>query len=275
MRPLGIGKKELWRAGDAVIHAFFPPPLSCPACGQGFVPHFGVDLGICERCWKQLAFVSAPACRRCGKPLAGMEEAEPDPLCFDCRRRARSFAWVRAVAVYDRALRDYLQAVKYQGRMELGLALGQLMAAHANLWPGLFKSHFIMPIPMSEAKRTRRGYNQAELLAVMVARRLRRPLIIDNLMRARETKKSAGLDPTARAVNLRGAFELRRPAEVGGKRVLLVDDIFTTGATMDECARILRGAGAEAVAGFVLAIGAGWTSAADADRDTLLDTAAS
>lgn len=261
--------------GSVAFRALFPPPLRCPACGQHYEPAIGVDLGVCERCWRQITFVVGPSCQCCGKPLVGAKDAgwqgEEKPSCFDCRRRQRSFAWVRAVALYDGALRDYLHAVKYQGQMELGLALGQLMAAHVGLWPGLFRSHVIMPVPMSDAKRARRGYNQAELLAVMVARKLRRPLVLDNLIRARETKKSAGLDPTARAANLQGAFDLVRPAEVGGKRVLLIDDIFTTGATMDECARTILRAGAQAVAGFVLAIGEGWTSAADAGRGVECD----
>lgn len=139
---------------------------------------------------------------------------------------------------------------KYRGKVVLASALGQLLR-HA--WPATPEVDVLMPVPLHPSRLRIREYNQSLLLADEVNRDLRLPLVYDNLVRARATPPQTELSRTARLANLRRSFAVRRPADVRGKRVLLVDDVMTTGTTFHECAKALRKAGAGDVYAVALA----------------------
>lgn len=144
-------------------------------------------------------------------------------------------------------MRDYVRRFKYGGERELGRALGTLLTAHVVQAPVLWPVDVIVPLPLHAHRLEHRGFNQAEVLARQVAIGIGRRLCNDSLQRARATAKQSQLPGNARRENVRGAFVVKRPTAVAGKRVLLVDDVLTSGATANEAAHALLRAGAAKV----------------------------
>jgi ComF family protein len=192
-------------------------------------------------------------CARCGEAL----EPQPDTgaaLCRPCRAAAPPFEKAVAHGVYAGNLRTLVHLLKYDGMEGLAVRLGALAAGQALAVPELPEAVVIVPVPLWPAKRRQRGFNQAELLArgALAAMRKQRPemrlrLGLDALERRRATESQAGLSPHERRANVRGAFFVRHPAKVDGKDVLLIDDIYTTGATARACSQALKSAGAQRV----------------------------
>ncbi|MEJ2059861.1 MAG: ComF family protein [Gammaproteobacteria bacterium] len=221
------------RIRDRLLDVLYPP--RCLVCGQGGVP--GRDL--CLACAAELPW-QGHACTHCALPLpAGSSER-----CGRCQRRRPAFDSARAVFEYRPPLDSLLPRLKYGARLSHGRLLGQLMAER--LAPGLeMRPDCVLPVPLHRRRLTERGFNQALELARPVARALGVPLAMDGVRRVRSTPPQVGLAAKARRANLRGAFELRsgfRPAHV-----LIVDDVMTTGATVDELARVLKRAGVRRV----------------------------
>jgi ComF family protein len=226
----------------AVLDAVLPP--RCIACDA----EIGAAAdGMCPACAVTVHPIGRRGCRKCGaEPPAG---TAPRPR--RCRRcRDRRFAFRRAVAAarYARALRDAVLAVKFGGRREGTAYLGDLVA-DAVLASGVGRgAGLVVPVPLHPTRRLVRGFDQAELLARRVARRLGLPCASRALRRRRRTRAQAAAPPGARAANLRDAFGpglQRRSAR--GRRVLLVDDVLSTGATVDAAARALLALGARSV----------------------------
>jgi len=147
-------------------------------------------------------------------------------------------------------LQKAIQLFKYQGKVRLASALGDLMTAAMGSLP---EADVLMPVPLHPSRLREREFNQSLLLADAVNRRLRLPLSYTNLVRLRETPPQTNLSRAARRKNLRQAFTVLRPGEVAERRILLVDDVFTTGTTVNECAKALRKAGAADVYVWTLA----------------------
>lgn len=229
----------------------FPGPL--PSSG----PEENAGLSIwfpragCPRCLSALPFVVPPLCHRCGRPLRETRAV----LCANCQRVRHFFAVARAVGVYDGALRHWIHLLKYGDRVEIGAGLGALLSELACLEPGLRGVEVVVPVPASPERLQERGYNQAELLARPVAARLGRPLVRDAVVRVTGGVSQSLLTGIQRRRNAFGLYAMGNPAGVAGKRVLLVDDILTTGATADEVARLLLKAGALEVKVLVAAVG--------------------
>lgn len=166
-----------------------------------------------------------------------------------CRRAGRPFDRAFAFASYDGALRGLIHLLKYDRVVPAADALGALLAQAIAVSAGA-DPVLLIPVPLHRAKQRQRGFNQAELVCRAA---LKHPmvrasgasfrLLTQNLQRVRETGSQTGLTRHQRRANVRGAFVLRRPAEVKGRRVLIVDDVYTTGTTLSECARVLRRAG--------------------------------
>jgi ComF family protein len=193
--------------------------------------------------------VSPPYCTRCGEPFGGEGPRHP---CERCLRRPPPFLFARAPFLYGGALREAIHRYKYQGAWELGRALASLFARGAReLELGAFD--LVAPVPLHPRRLAERGFDQTVPLARAVARAHRLPFGSRVLTRVRHTPPQALLSGEARRVNVRGAFAVPRPQRVLGLRVLLVDDLLTTGATAAECARALLAAGADQVAVVVLA----------------------
>ncbi len=217
-------------------------PSACQVCRTA-----GPDV-LCRECVGRFRFIHPPVCERCGKPLRG----PPDLVftCIPCRHRRLRFRRARAAGVYDGALRDAVHALKFKGRLALGGPLGRLMADVAARDPLLRACDVVIPVPLHPARQAARGFNQAEVLAQEVAAVLRRPLALGVLQRMRDTEAQSGLSLQERRVNIRRAF-VAGPVNV--RRLLLIDDVLSTGFTAGECARALRGAGAQEVAVLTLA----------------------
>jgi ComF family protein len=268
--PRGIRKPEVppsefsvWRAVVRVLRSSAVGaldsfssvifPSDCRVCG---LPLAGFTLlPVCESCWNDLPAQKGPLCARCGE-LLSLDWANPDgeELCRPCRVAPPDF--VRAVAhgVYGTKLRSLLHLLKYDGIEGLARPLGALLADPVLAIPDLPEGLVAVPVPLFGRRHRKRGFNQSERLArgLMAALRRRRPevrikLAAALLMRRRETQSQAGLNPHERRRNVRGAFFVPRPEMVAGRNVLLVDDIYTTGATARACSTALAKAGAGAV----------------------------
>jgi ComF family protein len=193
-------------------------------------------------------------CAQCGESLEFDPASAEDALCRPCRVAPPDFRKAVAHGVYHDELRALLHLLKYDGMQPLASRLGALLAEPILAIPDLPADLLAVPVPLFQGKHRQRGFNQSELLAraTLSALRLRRPhLRIEPaprlLARQRATESQAGLSPHQRRANVRGAFFVPHPDAVRGRAVLLIDDIFTTGATARACSTALRRAGASAV----------------------------
>jgi ComF family protein len=198
---------------------------------------------------------AAAGCPGCARIFAGLPA---DTRCEECRRTPPPFEWVRAVGAYRDGLRAAVHALKFRGRVAVAAPLGALLAERGAALVGLTAADpapidAVVPVPLHPARLAERGFNQAELLAAPCARAWGRPLVTGALVRTRPTRPQTELDAAERGANVAGAFAVRRPAALAGRRVLLVDDVLTTGATARAAARALREGGAAAVGVLVLA----------------------
>ncbi|MBM4125122.1 MAG: ComF family protein [Nitrospira sp.] len=216
-------------------------PVDCAGCGTALaddpIPFF------CRSCWADIRPLTGPVCPRCGRPFASPVTLTHSPhyLCSACHRRRPAYTMARSLYPYAPPLKDAIRLFKYHGKVRLADALGDLMTT---AWPLLPEVDLMLPVPLHPARLREREFNQALLLADRLNRRLRIPLSFDNLVRLRLTEPQTDLSRAARLANLRQAFVVRRPGEVKHKRVLLIDDVMTTGTTVNECAKALRKAGA-------------------------------
>ncbi len=229
-------------------------PSDCRVCGLPLA-RFSF-LPICTSCWNDLSAQSAPLCVRCGEALT-FESLGPEPtdaLCRPCRVSPPDFEKAVAHGVYRGTLRSLLHLLKYNGLEPLAQPLGRRLAEQILEIPGLPANLVVVPVPLYRGKRRERGFNQAECLAraAMADLRRHRPTLhlqleAGLLERQRATESQAGLSPHQRRANVRGAFFVPRPEQVSGRDILLIDDIYTTGATARACSTALRRAGAARV----------------------------
>jgi ComF family protein len=209
---------------------------------------------LCGRCWRSLERMPVEGCARCGWPFpdpAGARGTEV-PLCQRCRETRDHFRVARGVLRYrdDGIARAAILLVKHGRRLSLLRHLARLLAESAPQYLSLRDWDGLVPVPLYWVRRWRRGFNQAEVLARAVGRRHGLPVLGRTLSRVRATPFQSG-DFEARRRNVRDAFAVRR--EVAGRRLLLVDDVFTTGATANACAVVLLHAGAAEVGVLTLA----------------------
>lgn len=208
--------------------------------------------GCCPDCEKKLPRITGPSCMKCGKPVAGQE----DEYCEDCRKYPHEFDRGRAAFTYTGAIRRSVYRMKHDNRRDympfFAEEMVQAMAAELPRW----KPEVILPVPMHPRKKRRRGYNQSELLAEHISRLTGIPVRKDILRCVKQTADQKSLNRKERMKNLEGSMAVDREVFTF-KRVLLVDDVYTTGSTMDEAAKVLKGAGAERVFFIVLCSGKG------------------
>ena len=197
--------------------------------------------------WSRINFIAAPFCARCGVPFAFDAGEGADILCGACIARPPAFDRARAVFHYDDGSRAMILGFKHGDRLEGAPAFAQWMAqASQDLLEG---APLIVPAPLHRKRLFSRRYNQSAILALALGRLTGAEVCTDALRRVRNTPPQGGLNRAARERNLRGAIEIRprRKALVQGRNILLVDDVLTTGATAEACARALRRAGARRV----------------------------
>ena len=242
MLPTGMsGAFSGW--GRAVLDAVLPP--LCLGCNE----IVGAPGALCTVCWQGFSFISAPHCACCGTPFA--EDLGAEALCVACLAHRPRYHRARAALVYDDGSRRLVLPFKHGDRTDIARACGGWMArAGAEL---LASADLVAPVPLHWRRLFVRRYNQALLLARIVVRTAAPArdlhLAPDLLRRRRWTGSQAGLKATERRRNVREAFDVhpKWQTAVTGKTVLLIDDVLTTGATVEACARALERAGAKRV----------------------------
>ncbi|MCB9959053.1 MAG: ComF family protein [Rhodospirillaceae bacterium] len=238
MQP-DVLRTALTAAPRRLLDALLPP--RCLDCG-GLVDRQG---SLCAECWSAIGFLAPPWCARCGLPFELPEP--PGTVCEACRRQPPHFGRARAVLAYDDASRDLILRFKNADRTLAGPPFGRWMArAGADLWP---TADLLVAVPLHRRRLIARRYNQSALLAAALSRETGIPALPDLLRRVRATPSQGGLSPGERRANVRGAFGVRRRylARIAGLRLVLVDDVFTTGATVDALTQTLTKAGAAGV----------------------------
>lgn len=248
-----------WRAvvrvlrstGDSLASVLLP--ADCRICGEPLAVLSRVP--VCDECWNNLPEQSGPLCAHCGESLNVSDFGEgAEAECRPCRLAAPEFQRAVAHGLYTGTMRALLHLLKYDGLEPVAARLGALLAAKVAAMPGLPEKMLVVPVPLYAGKRRERGFNQSELLARALRDGMRRlrpewdgepaPGI---LMRQRATQSQAGLTLHERRRNLRGVFSVSQPERLLGRDVLLVDDIYTTGATARACSAALKKAGAASV----------------------------
>jgi len=236
---------RLWQA---TLDLLYPP--RCRGCDEP-----GPESGLCAACLVAIPQPASPQCRICGTPFA--TAGAGDHVCGACLKRPPLFRRARAVATYDAAatqggpLNRLLHEFKYQRDVSLAPTLATLLGQRLPFELGDYDR--IVPVPLHPARLRWRGFNQALLLARRLERTIRPRVDPFALQRPRSTPPQVGLDHDERQRNVRGAFAVRKGHEPRGLSVLLIDDVYTTGATVNECARVLRRAGAADVDVLVVA----------------------
>ena len=241
-----------------LLDLIYPGSLYCICCGKlidGSRPY-----RLCNECMADMKWAVGRTCRKCGKPLS---DTDPDEICYSCRGQDHVFRRGYAAAGYGSCERAVIFALKYGGRTDIADTLGEILYDRLTFLrrtgeaPGY---DLILPVPMYRPKRRRRGFNQAELIARELARLDGTDFAPELVVRTRDTSAMKGLSPGDRSLNIAGAFEVT--GDVKGLTILCIDDIYTTGATADELARVLLEAGAASVDFMAFAAGADRVSAA-------------
>ena len=221
-------------------------PSFCLGCGQR-LPRRRLPL-FCAGCRAGITPLASPRCPCCGVPFLTGE----DHLCGACLRQDFAFDLARAALIYQPPVTGLISALKFQGQLT-GLASLAALARESRGFQELSAPELILPVPLHPHRLRQRGFNQALLLARVCFFEHRALIHPGVLQRHRATLPQTGLGGPLRRRNLQGAFSLIQPQMVKNKKILLVDDVFTTGSTVQECARILRRAGADRIEIFTLA----------------------
>jgi ComF family protein len=234
---------------DVVVRVCLAP--ACPGCGTPLERPLGHP--VCDACWRAISPVTPPWCAQCGEPMAACRDRSD--RCARCRRTPPHFALARSIGQYEGVLREFVHALKYDGRRALAVPLAALMRERGG--EALDGADAVVPVPLHPWRAFRRGFNQSDDLALHVGLPVWRPL-----RRTRLGVPQAGLPASGRHANVRRAFDLRGAhirlgagwrARLARRTVVLIDDVMTTGATLDECGRVLIEAGVRNVRALTLA----------------------
>lgn len=225
----------------SIIDFIFPP--ICSICGKPYGSE--LEVGICPHCISQIKYIETPLCSQCGKPF--YSEVLADHLCGNCLTKKRYFNRARAMGYYDGILRKSIHLLKYKLRHNLAFPLANLMADRMQYFFKGTTYHLVVPVPLHPRRLRERGFNQALSLARLMSRKYKIPLDSCILVRRRKTKQQVGLSEQDRKDNVKGAFSLLKSDKVVDKNVLLVDDVYTSGNTVEECSKVLVKAGARGV----------------------------
>ncbi|WP_369719836.1 MULTISPECIES: ComF family protein [unclassified Bradyrhizobium] len=238
LRSIAAPLRSAWTAGRHVLsHAArlaldIALPTLCVSCRE---PVDGE--GVCAACWAKLSFIAPPYCPRLGIPF--VYDPGPDMLSMEAIASPPAYQRARAAVRYDDVARTLVHALKYQDRTDLAPAMGRWMArAGGELLTG---ADMLVPVPLHWRRAWRRRYNQSGALARVIERQSGVRVRGEVLRRVRATEQQIGLSRAQRATNVQGAFQVSadRQPEVQGRRIILIDDVLTSGATLDACARAL------------------------------------
>ncbi|MFA5033269.1 MAG: ComF family protein [bacterium] len=234
-----------------LLNFIFPP--HCSICKKYLEPDEKV---VCNECFNGIPVIVPPFCARCGKPT------KSENVCNDCIKNPHQFTRLIALSEYSDITRDFVLLFKNRQKFSLGKRLASLMAVLIKQDEFIFSADVIIPVPIHMVVRRHRGFNQSEILATEISKITDIPMISDVLIQVKRTQPQKyysikDMDKEAREekriLNVKGAFKVINSDTVKNKRILIVDDVCTTGATLDECSRELYKAGAEDVYAVVIA----------------------
>ena len=218
-------------------------PAKCRRCempmGVGQV-HY-----LCDDCWEKMEFLTMPWCQICGTPFYSREQSasQPDSVCADCRAQPPLYGKRRAIAFYEPTVREAIHLLKYDKKPIFAKHLVHLIQSHLPADLSAADYDFLLPIPLHAKRYRERGFNQAEQLARGIGHVWKTPVRTDILFRVKHTAPQSSLNSRQeRMDNIADAFEIRSPDRIRGRRVLLIDDIFTTGTTVNEALKVLQAA---------------------------------
>ncbi len=234
--------------GAAALDLVYPKGLYCICCGK--ITDDSRTYRLCGECMDSMKWIGGRICERCGRPLA---DINPYDQCFICRQHKHHFDSGYTCTAYSRCERAVIFSLKYDGNADIADTIGEIMYDRMTVEfspDELYgKYNMVLPVPIHRHKLSLRGFNQAGLIADSFASRSGIKADPYILRRERETRMMRSLSPQERRENIRGAFSIRerRRTDVSGKSILIIDDIYTTGSTIDEIAQVLKAAGAERV----------------------------
>ena len=224
LKSIGLHVPRLLRDMSETAITFLYP-AECRGCkeflGATSIPY------ICNNCWQDIQCLKPPWCDICGTP--GIKG-----LCDVCAITPPRYGKLRSTAFYQTTLQQAIHFLKFEKKKAFARHLIQLINAHIPLDCSIAEYDFILPVPIHKKRLRERGFNQATLLAKGIAKAVEVPVLTDTLIRHRYTVAQSSLDKEARQQNLIGAFKIQNPDSIRGKRLLIFDDVFTTGATIRE-----------------------------------------
>lgn len=231
-------------------------PLSCENCGQLIKESKGYS--ICENCLQQIKTISNPYCFRCGKPFSPGIDFEDKALCANCQEKKDPYYFVRSATYYQGVMRKCIHLLKYKKELKLARPLADFMVKHllSDELINIRKIELIIPVPLFKDDYLKRGFNQSGLLAKYIADYFSITFSNDLLIKKRANQSQVGLSKVERKMNIKNVYSVNSPLQQNNiNRILLIDDIFTTGSTVEACCKVLRKAGIKEL--FVLTLARG------------------
>lgn len=218
-------------------------PSLCHGC-KTFMPDAG-ELHICKACLSGSPFIVSPLCTVCGSPM--LTAGGIDHICGSCLTEPPPFIAARSAVLFEGPVRELIHGFKYGRKVQHARPLGMLAAGALSPFAVEAGADLVVPVPLHMKRIRQRGFNQAILVGEILSRKWGLPFYRDGLCRTRWTEPQISLSVNERERNVRGAFAVKKDGIFKGKRVILVDDVYTTGSTVSECSRTLKRGGAEAI----------------------------
>jgi ComF family protein len=228
-------------------------PSTCPVCMEVLDKRMDHECYICERCKKKLSYIQSPRCLKCGKPV----DHDETEFCYDCSRVEHIYTQGVGVWAYTNEIKNSIYQFKYHNKREYGTFYGLEIKNRYEAVINNWHADVLIPVPLHKSKLRKRGYNQAEIIAKEVGSLLGMPVDSNLLERRKKTRAQKELSDKERLKNLKNAFQITQN-NVKYNRVILVDDIYTTGTTIDACTKVLLDAGVNKVFYISLCIGKGF-----------------
>ena len=227
------------------INIFFP--RICLHCKNDI--HYLNENILCPLCHEQLKRIDPPLCAKCGQPIDSGEH------CYSCRKLKTKpkCSFIRSAFIFNEPMRSIIHEYKYNGKPYISKTLGLWMREILKTDPKFKDFHFLLAVPLAKKKLAQRGFNQSELLADIMAKEKNFEVIKNAIIRIKNTLSQTTLNKKERKNNIAGAFSVLKPELIKGKNIILIDDVATTGSTLQELAKTLKKAGAKKIAAFTLA----------------------
>ena len=220
-------------------------PAKCPFCGK-------IWSGICDDCREKYPMIQEPRCKKCGKPI----QKETEEYCYDCKKTEHYYEWGRSLWIHKAPVNEAIYAFKYKNRRCYGEVFARELAKVYGKRLKEQNVELIIPIPLHKSRRRERGYNQTEIIAKYLGDYTGIEVDHTSLVRNKKTSPQKRYSDKERKKNMKNAFALKK--KIDAENVVLIDDIYTTGSTIDEAARILKKSGVSNVCFLTISVGQGY-----------------